>query len=301
MALAEIAGGKSTPMPSHPQDKLIRRVVSFKNPFDAMELARTESLENIQKKYKKLALILHPDKCNHPRAEEAFDALKKALKQLENEDKRKQFADLMERAENAVLDDWKKQGKKRQSKPGNITAADPDSPEFEWTEDIGGDSPEFVMDVRKMTQRMIIELELEGKRAEDYRLANEKYEKEMKLKAAEELKLRDEEDRVWEDNRENRVESWRSFTSSGKKNVHLPKKVKPNPPSIVPPTASPIAVRPLSTPASSVQPTITSVPRPPPPGPPQSLRTTPTPHPPPPPPPPPPATSRSSVNKRPFT
>jgi len=29
-------------------------------------------MEDIQKKYKKVALLIHPDKCKHPKATEAF-------------------------------------------------------------------------------------------------------------------------------------------------------------------------------------------------------------------------------------
>jgi hypothetical protein len=55
-------------------EKAIKYVLNFKNPFDIFDLEDDASLEEIQKKYKRVALLIHPDKCKHPKATEAFSS-----------------------------------------------------------------------------------------------------------------------------------------------------------------------------------------------------------------------------------
>lgn len=89
--------------PSSEEDKMdlqIRRILAFKNPFDVLEVPLDVTADDLQKRYKvcfpqlmffvvhltllqKLALVLHPDKCKHPKADDAFSAVKKAMKVLE--------------------------------------------------------------------------------------------------------------------------------------------------------------------------------------------------------------------------
>ncbi|XP_020549247.1 dnaJ homolog subfamily C member 14-like [Sesamum indicum] len=45
------------------------------------------SPENMKKRYWKLSLMVHPDKCSHPQAHQAFVKLNKAFKDLQDPDK----------------------------------------------------------------------------------------------------------------------------------------------------------------------------------------------------------------------
>lgn len=78
------------------QEKTIKKILLFKNPFDVLEVSTKDSIETIQKKYKKLSLIIHPDKCKLPKAEDAFAALRKAVTTLEDPEAFKAFATLTE-------------------------------------------------------------------------------------------------------------------------------------------------------------------------------------------------------------
>jgi curved DNA-binding protein CbpA len=80
------------------QEKTIKKILLFKNPFDVLEVSTKDSLETIQKKYKKLSLIIHPDKCKLPKAEDAFAALRKALTTLEDPEAFKAFAAITEQS-----------------------------------------------------------------------------------------------------------------------------------------------------------------------------------------------------------
>ncbi|KAB1995151.1 hypothetical protein ES319_D13G142300v1 [Gossypium barbadense] len=58
-------------------------------PYDVIGANRNTTADNIKKKYWKLSLMVHPDKCPHPQAHQAFIILNKAFKELQDPDKRK--------------------------------------------------------------------------------------------------------------------------------------------------------------------------------------------------------------------
>lgn len=48
---------------------------SFKlNPYERLNLRFTATPEDIRKQFRKLSLMVHPDKCKHAQAAEAFDS-----------------------------------------------------------------------------------------------------------------------------------------------------------------------------------------------------------------------------------
>ncbi|XP_059455708.1 uncharacterized protein LOC132185912 [Corylus avellana] len=58
-------------------------------PYDVVGVNLTMSADNVKKRYWKLSLLVHPDKCPHPQAHQAFIKLNKAFKELQDPDKRK--------------------------------------------------------------------------------------------------------------------------------------------------------------------------------------------------------------------
>lgn len=85
-ASSNVSTPATTPAPSTPStpsgnyvaspevEKAIKYITNFKNPFDIFDLNEDASMEDIQKKYKRVALLIHPDKCKHPKATEAFSS-----------------------------------------------------------------------------------------------------------------------------------------------------------------------------------------------------------------------------------
>ncbi|XP_010543358.1 PREDICTED: transcriptional regulator ATRX homolog [Tarenaya hassleriana] len=59
------------------------------SPYDILGVNHNMSAENIKKRYWKLSLLVHPDKCSHPQAQQAFVLLNKAFKELQDPEKRK--------------------------------------------------------------------------------------------------------------------------------------------------------------------------------------------------------------------
>ncbi|XXG65515.1 hypothetical protein AAC387_Pa05g3195 [Persea americana] len=69
----------------------VMRIVGVEggDPYDVVGVNHKMSIENIKKRYWKLSLMVHPDKCSHPQAHQAFVQLNKAFKELQDPDKRK--------------------------------------------------------------------------------------------------------------------------------------------------------------------------------------------------------------------
>ncbi|CAM5168921.1 unnamed protein product [Eretmochelys imbricata] len=61
------------------------------NPFQVLGLEATASDSELKKAYRQLAVLVHPDKNEHPRAEEAFKVLRAAWDIVSNPEKRKEY------------------------------------------------------------------------------------------------------------------------------------------------------------------------------------------------------------------
>ncbi|XP_061991141.1 uncharacterized protein LOC133709424 [Rosa rugosa] len=59
------------------------------SPYDVLGANQNMAPENIKKRYWKMSLLVHPDKCSHPQAQQAFVKLNKAFKDLQDPEKRK--------------------------------------------------------------------------------------------------------------------------------------------------------------------------------------------------------------------
>lgn len=75
------------------RDNEVNRILSaFKlNPYEQLGVPFDADLEVINKTYRKTSLLVHPDKCKHPKAKDAFDALKQAQQTLLNDDLRQEL------------------------------------------------------------------------------------------------------------------------------------------------------------------------------------------------------------------
>ena len=70
-------------MPSDRADAHVKRVLSAVGIYDALGLDPSKSLRELHKVYRKVCLQLHPDKCHHPKATEAFQQLAAFMEKLE--------------------------------------------------------------------------------------------------------------------------------------------------------------------------------------------------------------------------
>lgn len=73
------------------QDRIneVNRILNaFKlNPFELLGCNFDANREEIKRQYRKVSLLVHPDKCSHPKASDAFDILGQAQAALLEDDR----------------------------------------------------------------------------------------------------------------------------------------------------------------------------------------------------------------------
>ncbi len=85
------------------ENEVHRILGAFKlNPFEQLGLRFDASVEDVKKAYRKSSLMVHPDKCKHPKAQDAFETLGQAQQQLNNEEKMKELLYVLTLAQGAA-------------------------------------------------------------------------------------------------------------------------------------------------------------------------------------------------------
>ncbi|RAL45963.1 hypothetical protein DM860_006117 [Cuscuta australis] len=191
----------------------VSRILScFKlNPFEYLNLPFDSSIDDVKRQYRKLSLLVHPDKCKHPQAKEAFGALAKAQQLLLDPPERDYILNQVHAAKEELKLKWKKQVKKdTAAKLKSLVSEGKFEQEYERSEEFQQQLKLKVREIltdqewrrRKMQMRISEE---EGRLKKD-----EEEQKEM-------WKRKREHEEQWEGTRENRVSSWRDFMKGGKK------------------------------------------------------------------------------------
>jgi DnaJ family protein C protein 8 len=81
------------------------------NPFEQLGVRFDTPPEDIRRAYRKVSLMVHPDKCTHPRAKEAFEVIGEAQKALLDDEKRTALVYLLNHAKDRVLEEWRRAAK----------------------------------------------------------------------------------------------------------------------------------------------------------------------------------------------
>ncbi|KAL3132650.1 hypothetical protein ABBQ32_009172 [Trebouxia sp. C0010 RCD-2024] len=204
------------------ENEVHRILGAFKlNPFEQLGLRFDATVDDVKKAYRKSSLMVHPDKCKHPKAQDAFETLGQAQQQLNNEEKMKELIYVLTLARDQVLTEWKKKTKNdAATRLATVLHADGQkgveakymqSPEYHeaWKAQARDMLARAEFRKRKLTQRL---------KDDTARCEEEEAEKKVKLKAMREHHHK------WEDTREGRVGTWRDFvkgkkTRSGKELV----------------------------------------------------------------------------------
>ncbi|KAM0747099.1 hypothetical protein T439DRAFT_329346 [Meredithblackwellia eburnea MCA 4105] len=193
------------------EQEVMRVVSAFKlNPYEILELNFMPSVTitdtEIHKTYRKKSLLIHPDKLKHERGIEAFDLLKKAETDLLDPVKRKVLDELIGDARMLVL---------REQLTPPLPASTPDDDDrLKKLRD-----PDLKERVRRRAKELLIEEELRRRRVQKMTMIAEGAEAARAEEALEKRKRKIEDDKKWEDTREDRVSDWRNFQkgTGGKK------------------------------------------------------------------------------------
>ncbi|PVF98069.1 DnaJ-domain-containing protein [Serendipita vermifera] len=176
-----------------------RILAAFKlNPYDILDVEPSASAEDVKKRYKQISLLIHPDKATHPKAQDAFDLLKKAESELSDKEKRENLDATVNQARVELL------------KSLNLPATT--SNDHVKLKEL---SPPWKSQLKDKVKAMLIDEELRRRRAVKLAMANEGREAQQKEEEVASRKRKAEEEKAWEENREERVGSWRSFASGG--------------------------------------------------------------------------------------
>ncbi|KAI9230302.1 MAG: hypothetical protein DHS80DRAFT_28917 [Piptocephalis tieghemiana] len=156
--------------------------------------------KEIKLKFRKLSLLIHPDKTQHPRAQDAFDLVKKAQVELGNEERMVFLEDVVKEARYGIE-------KGRGVRPGER--------EKWWGPEGPGRTDETVIQEMRVQVEQI--LTNENRRKERQAAKDAELEAQMRKRAEAEAvakKRKAEEQKAWEEDRERRVGGWRQFCQS---------------------------------------------------------------------------------------
>ncbi|RZC84174.1 hypothetical protein C5167_046960 [Papaver somniferum] len=193
-------------------NEVLRILGCFKlNAFEFLNLPFDSSPDEVKRQYRKLSLLVHPDKCKHPQAKEAFSALAKAQQLLLDPEEREYLLSQINSAKEELRVKRKKQLKKDNASKIK-SQVDEGKYEHQFEQ-----SDEFQQQLKLKVRELLTEQEWRRRKMQ-MRISEE----EGRLKKDEEetkemWKRKREHEEQWEGTREKRVSSWRDFMKTGKK------------------------------------------------------------------------------------
>lgn len=189
---------------SFQKDEEIDRILKA-FPLDAysvLELQPGCDSTTIKKQYRKKSLLIHPDRTPNPQAPDAFDRLKKAEEELQDDKRRELLDQAFTDARRLLIRDKK------------------------WSyDDDRLKSTEFLAEWRDKTKEVLIENEIRKRQVQKMMMEQEGRQKRKLDEALEERRLKKERDQAWEDTRDDRVKNWREYRKKTSKKKKSSKKV----------------------------------------------------------------------------
>mmetsp|Transcript_14765 Transcript_14765/g.44609 ORF Transcript_14765/g.44609 Transcript_14765/m.44609 type:complete len:380 (-) Transcript_14765:1142-2281(-) len=190
-------------------NEVIRILSAFKlNPFEQLGVYFDATPEEIRRAYRKLSLLVHPDKCTHEHAKSAFEVVNNANKQLADENIKRELIHVLNLSRDEVRKDRAKAIKNDATHrlailldpEGEVGVAKKWEGEPEFHAAWKAKSRDLLAKAAFRRQKLTLRL-----KEEEARLEEDENETRKKLKANREHH------KAWEGNREKRIGSWREF------------------------------------------------------------------------------------------
>uniref|UniRef100_A0A8P4KH88 DnaJ homolog subfamily C member 8 n=1 Tax=Dicentrarchus labrax TaxID=13489 RepID=A0A8P4KH88_DICLA len=176
-------------------DRLLRPGSSYfnLNPFEVLQIDPEATDDELKKRFRALSILVHPDKNqgDPDRAQKAFEAVDKAYKLLLEPEQKKRALDVIH-AGKEYVEHMVSEKKKQLKKDGKSMDVEEDDPEV------------FRQAVYKQTMKLFAEHAVYLQSEEE-------------IEAAEKAKREREWQKNFEETRDGRVDSWRTFQAKGKK------------------------------------------------------------------------------------
>lgn len=185
------------------------------NPFEVLLVEPEDSADRIKRQYKKLSILVHPDKNPHDaeRAQKAFDALTKAFKTLEDEKCREKVLEVVEEAKYKVNKNIEEKKKKLRVEKRDTRVEEDDPVKYRQA-------------IRVMTMKLFAEYERKRRMQEDRAQEERKRKREDEIEQEKNKEIEKEWQKNFEESRQNRVNSWQNFSKKTKfkrKDIRPPK------------------------------------------------------------------------------
>ncbi|XP_019865787.1 dnaJ homolog subfamily C member 8 isoform X2 [Aethina tumida] len=212
----EIEKRDSVLTPKQQIERLLRPGSTYRNlnPFDVLQVEHDTPIEEIKKKYRRLSILVHPDKNQDDpdRAQQAFEAVNKAWKTLENEETRKKCMDIIEEATGRT-DIMLTEKRKKAKKEGKDSIPEDDPAKYKHA-------------VYVLTMKLFADMERKRRELAERDQEERKRKREAEIEEEENQKTQKEWQKNFEESRQNRVDSWQSFQANSKSKSKSSKKIK---------------------------------------------------------------------------
>ncbi|SBT80601.1 DnaJ protein, putative [Plasmodium malariae] len=182
--------------------KEIRRILANKNssPFEIFEIFENINMEIIKSKYRRLSVLIHPDKCKIEKASEAFHILNKAYEELKKDDIKDQYKSVYEIAKKNIIK--KLNLKKKKNEIGEYLNQKEDEYEI---------SKEVKQLINEECEILLKEQKEKIEYAQKCKLANLRYAQEKEEEKMQEELKKEKERKLWVEGQDERVNSWKNF------------------------------------------------------------------------------------------
>jgi len=179
-------------------DEQVERLTAktFNNPYEVLQCGVDISEADLNKRYKQLSIMIHPDKCKHEKAAEAFQVLAKAMADIKDPAYKDKYIDIIEIARKRVKERREKENLQRKAKG-------------ETPLDLMGG--EFEEEAMKECDVMLGENQEKGDYASKVREANEEHLKKTAQEARHAKNCADTNAQKWARGRDKRVAGWQVF------------------------------------------------------------------------------------------
>ncbi|CAB4011894.1 Hypothetical predicted protein [Paramuricea clavata] len=156
------------------------------NPFEVLMLPPESTPEQIKKQYRRLSILIHPDKNadDRDRAQNAFDELNKAYKLVNDEKEVVKVKEMIN--EGKALAEQKLSEKRKQARKEGKMTIEEDDPDV------------YTKYVRTTTIKLFADYELRRKHLEKRDTMERKRQREQEIKQEESVKKKKEWDKKWE-------------------------------------------------------------------------------------------------------
>ncbi|SOS80186.1 DnaJ protein, putative [Plasmodium sp. gorilla clade G1] len=200
--------------------KEINRILEHKHssPFEIFGIYENINMDLIKSRYRKLSILIHPDKCKIDKAAEAFHILTRAYEELQKDEIKEQYKSVYEIAKKNII-------KKHQLKKKKINEINEylnkTEEEYEITKEIQQLINEECENLLKIQKEKI-------EYAQNCKLANMKYVQEKEEERLKEEMEKEKEKKLWEQGRDERVNNWKNYKKENlkdEKEFHLYKNI----------------------------------------------------------------------------